>query len=69
MFETGMFLNDLSIHDSSRELVLLGTQQQAELKLTLDQVKCTHKEGGHHYSREEVDRGPGGGGGTSSNVR
>ena len=38
MFDTGLYLNDLSMHDSSRDLVLAGTQQQAELKLALDQV-------------------------------
>lgn len=39
MFKLGLYINDLSIHDSSRELVLAGTQQSAELKLLLDQVK------------------------------
>ena len=39
MFETGLYINDLSMHDSSRDLVLAGTQQQAELKMALDQVK------------------------------
>ncbi len=38
MFEAGLFINDLSMHDSSRDLVLAGTQQRAELKLALDQV-------------------------------
>ena len=38
MFETGLFINDLSMHDSSRDMVLSGTQQDAELKLFLDQV-------------------------------
>ena len=41
MFDTGLYLNDLSMHDSSRDLVLAGTQQQAELKLALDQVSLT----------------------------
>ncbi|CAF3306133.1 unnamed protein product [Rotaria socialis] len=39
MINTGLFINDLSMHDSSRDLVLAGTQQSAELKLTLDQEK------------------------------
>ena len=39
MFQTGLYINDLSMHDSSRDLVLAGTQQSAELKLALDQVK------------------------------
>jgi guanylate cyclase len=38
MFNTGLFINDLSMHDSSRDLVLAGTQQSAELRLALDQV-------------------------------
>ena len=43
MFETGLFINDLSMHDSSRDLVLAGTQQQAELKMALDQVDTNLK--------------------------
>lgn len=39
MFNTGFYINDLSMHDSSRDLVLVGTQQSAELKLALDQEK------------------------------
>ncbi len=39
MFQTGFYINDLSMHDSSRDLVLVGTQQSAELKLALDQEK------------------------------
>ena len=34
----GLYINDLSMHDSSRDLVLAGTQQSAELRLALDQV-------------------------------
>jgi guanylate cyclase, other len=41
MFNTGLFINDLSMHDSSRDLVLAGTQQSAELKLALDQVRSS----------------------------
>ncbi|XP_070200385.1 soluble guanylate cyclase 88E-like, partial [Littorina saxatilis] len=37
MFNSGLYINDLSMHDSSRDLVLAGTQQSAELKLALDQ--------------------------------
>ncbi|XP_067655948.1 soluble guanylate cyclase 88E-like [Haliotis asinina] len=37
MFNVGLYINDLSMHDSSRDLVLAGTQQSAELKLALDQ--------------------------------
>jgi len=35
MFKTGLFINDLSMHDSSRDLVLAGTQQQVELKMAM----------------------------------
>ncbi|KAF5400268.1 Heme NO binding associated [Paragonimus heterotremus] len=37
MWEVGLFLNDLSMHDSSRDMVLAGEQQAAELKLALEQ--------------------------------
>ena len=39
MISAGIFINDFSMHDSTRDLVLAGTQESAELKLTLDQVK------------------------------
>uniref|UniRef100_A0A8C2ZYI3 guanylate cyclase n=1 Tax=Cyclopterus lumpus TaxID=8103 RepID=A0A8C2ZYI3_CYCLU len=38
MFRTGLYINDLSMHDSSRDLVLAGTQQSEELKRALIQV-------------------------------
>ncbi|KAK4470290.1 hypothetical protein MN116_005858 [Schistosoma mekongi] len=37
MLEIGLYLNDLSMHDSSRDMVLAGEQQSAELKLALEQ--------------------------------
>ncbi len=40
MLEIGLYINDLSMHDSSREMVLAGTQQAAEFKIALEQV-CT----------------------------
>jgi guanylate cyclase len=43
MFETGFYINDLSMHDSSRDLVLVGTQQSAELKQALDLEKTKSK--------------------------
>ena len=43
MFSTGFYINDLSMHDSSRDLVLVGTQQSAELKLALDQERQKSK--------------------------
>jgi len=39
MFDMGVFINDLSLHDNSRELVLAGTQQQTEIKAALDEEK------------------------------
>uniref|UniRef100_A0A3Q3VPL0 guanylate cyclase n=1 Tax=Mola mola TaxID=94237 RepID=A0A3Q3VPL0_MOLML len=39
MFKTGLYINDLSMHDSSRDLVLAGTQQSEELKRALIQVQ------------------------------
>ena len=38
MLKVGLYLNDLSLHDASRDLVLAGNQKSAELKLALDQV-------------------------------
>ncbi|KAK3103517.1 hypothetical protein FSP39_019823 [Pinctada imbricata] len=43
MFKAGLYINDLSMHDSSRDLVLAGTQQSAELKLALDQEQRKSK--------------------------
>ncbi|XP_013410654.1 soluble guanylate cyclase 88E [Lingula anatina] len=43
MFRAGLYINDLSMHDSSRDLVLAGTQQSAELKLALDQEQSKNK--------------------------
>ncbi|XP_054723630.1 soluble guanylate cyclase 88E-like, partial [Uloborus diversus] len=37
MVHTGLYINDLSMHDFSRDMVLAGQQQSAELKLALDQ--------------------------------
>ncbi|XP_063716807.1 soluble guanylate cyclase 88E-like [Symsagittifera roscoffensis] len=37
MKRAGLFINDLCMHDSSRELVLAGTQQSVEMKLALSQ--------------------------------
>ena len=53
MFNTGFYLNDLSIHDSSRELILVGSQQSAELKLALDQEK--HKSKAIEDSMKKLD--------------
>ncbi|XP_076450036.1 soluble guanylate cyclase gcy-31-like [Babylonia areolata] len=37
MLKAGLYINDLSMHDCSRDLVLASTQQSAELKLALAQ--------------------------------
>ncbi|XP_071453162.1 soluble guanylate cyclase 88E-like [Hetaerina americana] len=39
----GLFINDLSMHDFSRDLMLAGTQQSVELKLALDQEQQKSK--------------------------
>lgn len=39
LYESGIFINDLSMHDSSRDFILAGTQQNPELNLALDQEK------------------------------
>ncbi|GBO45837.1 Soluble guanylate cyclase 88E [Araneus ventricosus] len=41
MVHTGLYINDLSMHDFSRDMVLAGQQQSAELKLALDQVRLS----------------------------
>ncbi|KAL5241209.1 hypothetical protein ACI65C_008619 [Semiaphis heraclei] len=40
---TGLYINDLSMHDFSRDLMLAGTQQSVELKLALDQEQLKSK--------------------------
>ncbi|EEB09977.1 Soluble guanylate cyclase gcy-31, putative [Pediculus humanus corporis] len=40
---TGLYINDLSMHDFSRDLMLAGTQQSVELKLALDQEQSKSK--------------------------
>ncbi len=38
MFKLGIYLTDLSMHDVSRDLVLVGTQQSQELTNAFNQV-------------------------------
>lgn len=45
MIKMGVYVNDLNLHDSSRELILAGTQQSAELQLALDQVSRQRRHG------------------------
>lgn len=49
MIKMGVYVNDLNLHDSSRELILAGTQQSAELQLALDQV--SHRRRGAPHQR------------------
>ena len=39
LYESGIYISDLSMHDSSRDYVLAGSQQNPELTLALNQVK------------------------------
>lgn len=39
LYESGIFINDLSMHDSSRDFILAGSQQNPELSLALSQEK------------------------------
>ncbi|OQV25573.1 Soluble guanylate cyclase 88E [Hypsibius exemplaris] len=41
--QTGLYLNDLSMHDNSRDLVLAGAQQGVEMKLILKQEQTRTK--------------------------
>lgn len=43
LIKTGLYINDLSMHDFSRDLMLAGTQQSVELKLALDQEQQKSK--------------------------
>ncbi|KAI5703102.1 hypothetical protein M8J75_007681 [Diaphorina citri] len=43
LITTGLYINDLSMHDFSRDLMLAGTQQSVELKLALDQEQLKSK--------------------------
>ena len=38
LYKSGIFINDLSMHDSSRDFILAGSQQNPELNLALNQV-------------------------------
>ncbi|KAL1506677.1 hypothetical protein ABEB36_005999 [Hypothenemus hampei] len=43
LIHSGLYINDLSMHDFSRDLMLAGTQQSVELKLALDQEQQKSK--------------------------
>ena len=38
MFELGLYIDDLAMHDVSRDLILIGIQQPKEFKLALNRV-------------------------------
>ena len=39
LYESCIYISDLSMHDSSRDVILAGSQQNPELSLALDQVR------------------------------
>ena len=39
LYESGIYINDLAMHDSSRDYILAGSQQNPELTLALEQVR------------------------------
>ena len=43
LFHSGLYINDLSMHDASREFVLVGTGHSEELKNALDEEKQRSK--------------------------
>lgn len=56
MLKTGVFINDLALHDSSRELLLAGTQQQAEIRLLLHQEATKAERLTESAQRLEMER-------------
>lgn len=58
MIKMGVYVNDLNLHDSSRELILAGTQQSAELQLALDQVSHQRPRLGRGLPRTRARAGP-----------
>ena len=38
LYNSGIYVNDLSMHDSSRDMILAGSQRDPELKIALSQV-------------------------------
>ncbi len=50
MFRLGIYITDLSMHDVSRDLVLVGTQQSQELTQAFDQVSRIPQRGSKHIS-------------------
>jgi hypothetical protein len=44
LYQSGIFINDLATHDSRREYILAGSQQNPELSIALDQVRETERD-------------------------
>lgn len=42
LYESGIYISDMPMHDSSREYTLAGSQQHPELSLALNQVNQLH---------------------------
>ena len=38
LYESGIFISDLAMYDSSRDMILAGSQKDPELKIALSQV-------------------------------
>ncbi len=38
LYENGIYINDLAMHDFSRDIILAGSQKDPELNLALSQV-------------------------------
>ena len=38
LYDNGIYVNDLSMHDSSRDVILAGSQRDPELNIALSQV-------------------------------
>ena len=74
LYQTGIFINDLAMHDCTREYILAGSQQNPELNLALNQVQEEGREEGREGGREggrEREREEGGGreGGRESGIQ
>ncbi len=39
LYDAGIYVSDLSMHDCSRDMILAGSQKDPELKIALSQVR------------------------------
>jgi hypothetical protein len=44
LLQSGLYLNDLCMHDSGRELIVIGSQQTSDLKIVLYQEQSKNKQ-------------------------